>query len=175
MRHFGTHPWPHIQLADVAFSYGQRGPIELCESTGPSLSFLVGYVFFGGFHVTQLFSSIMSACNINTFFKLLCYDYSQIPNKEHHPILRKEVEAAVKALNMGKSAGVNNIPAELVPAGEEAMIDILTLICNKISKTGKWPTTRTQTLVITLPKKCNLQLCQKYRTISLSAILVKSC
>ena len=45
------------------------------------------------------------------------------------------------------------------------MIDILTTICNKIWKTGEWPTTRTQSLVITLPRKGNLQLCQNYRTI----------
>ena len=44
----------------------------------------------------------------------------------------EEVEAAVKALKMGKSAGVDNIPAELVQAEEEAMIDMLTTICNKI-------------------------------------------
>ena len=47
------------------------------------------------------------------------------------------------------------------------MIDILTAICNKIWKTGEWLTTWTQSLVITLPKKGNLQLCQNYRTISL--------
>ena len=66
-----------------------------------------------------------------------------------------------------KSAGMDNIPAELVQAGGEAMIDILTSICNKIWKTGEWPTTWTQSLVITLPKIGNLQLCQNYRTISL--------
>ena len=37
----------------------------------------------------------------------------------------------------------------------------------KIWKTGEWPTTWTQSLVITLPKKGNLQLCQNYRTTSL--------
>ena len=47
------------------------------------------------------------------------------------------------------------------------MIDILTTICNKTWKTGEWPTTWTQSLGITLPKKGNLQLCQNYRTISL--------
>ena len=77
------------------------------------------------------------------------------------------MEAAVKALKMGKSAGVDNIPAELVQAGGEAMFDILTAICNKIWKTGEWPTKWTQSLVITLPKKGNLQLCQNYRTIRL--------
>ena len=94
-------------------------------------------------------------------------DCPQIPDDDHHPILREEVEAAVKALKMGKSAGVDNIPAELVQAGGEAMIDILTAICNKIWKTGEWPTTWTQPLVIRLSKKGNLQLCQNYRTISL--------
>ena len=94
-------------------------------------------------------------------------DCPQIPDEEHHPILRKEVEAVVKALKMGKSASVDNIPAELVQAGGEAMIDILTTICNKIWKTGEYPTTWTKFLVITLPKKGNLQLCQNYRTISL--------
>ena len=88
-------------------------------------------------------------------------DCLQMPAEELHPILREEVESAVKALKMGKSAGVDNIPAELVQAGE-AMIDILTSICNKLWKTGEWPTTWTQSLVITR----NLQLCQNYRTIS---------
>ena len=52
-------------------------------------------------------------------------DCPQISDEEHHPILREEVESAVKALKMGKSAGVDNIPAELVQAGGEAMLDIL--------------------------------------------------
>ena len=49
------------------------------------------------------------------------------------------------------------------------MIDILTSICNKIWKTGEWPTTWAQSIVITLPKKGNLQLCQNHRTISLNS------
>ena len=62
---------------------------------------------------------------------------------------------------------VDNIPAELVQAGGETMIDVLTEICNTIWRTGEWPTPWTQSLIITLPKKGNLQLCQNYRTISL--------
>ena len=79
------------------------------------------------------------------------------------------MEAAIKALTMGESAGVDNthVPAELHQAGGEAMIDILTSVCNKIWKTREWPTTWTQSLVITLTKKGNLQLCQNYRIISL--------
>ena len=47
------------------------------------------------------------------------------------------------------------------------MIDVLTEICNNIWRTGAWPTSWTQSLIITLLKKGNLQLCQNYRTISL--------
>ena len=52
--------------------------------------------------------------------------------EDNHSILRKEVEAAVQSLKKGKSAGVNNIPAELVQAGGEDVITSLRAICNKI-------------------------------------------
>ena len=84
-----------------------------------------------------------------------------------NPILRREVEAAVQSSKEGNSAGVDNIPAELIQAGGEDIITTLTTICNKILQTGEWPTPRTQSLVITLPKKGNLQQCQNYQTISL--------
>ena len=77
------------------------------------------------------------------------------------------MEAAVQSLKKGKSAGVDNIPAELVQAGGEDVITTLTTICDKIWQTGEWPTPWTQSLVITLLKKGNLQQCQNYRTISL--------
>ena len=86
---------------------------------------------------------------------------------DDHAILRRKVEAAAQLLKKEKSAGVDNIPAELVQAGGEDVTTTLTTICNKIWQTGEWPTPWTQSLVITLPKKGNLQQCQNYRTISL--------
>ena len=65
---------------------------------------------------------------------------SQPPEEDPQPILRKTVEIAVASLKKGKSAGVDNIPAELVQAGRETMIDVLTEICNRIWRTGEWPT-----------------------------------
>ena len=88
-------------------------------------------------------------------------------DSDSYDILREEVVTAVKNLKKGKSAGVDNIPGELVQAGGEEMINILHKICNQIWKTGEWPKEWTQSLIITLPKKGNLQLCQNYRTISL--------
>ena len=65
---------------------------------------------------------------------------TQTDTGDDHPILRREVEAAVQLLKKGKSAGVDNIPAELVQAGGEDVITALTTICNKIWQTGEWPT-----------------------------------
>ena len=80
---------------------------------------------------------------------------TQTDTEDDHPILRREVEAAVQSLKKGKSAGVDNISAELVQAGGEDVITALTTICNKIWQTGEWPNPWTQSLVITLPKKGN--------------------
>ena len=94
-------------------------------------------------------------------------DCSQPPEEDLQPVLREEVEIAVASLKKGKSAGGDNIPAELAQAGGETMINVLTEIFNRIWRTGEWSTPWTQSLIITLPKKGNLQLCQNYRTISL--------
>ena len=59
----------------------------------------------------------------------------------------------MQSLKKGKSAGVDNIPAELVQAGEEDVITTLKTIRNKIWQTGEWPTLWTQSLVVTFPKK----------------------
>ena len=74
-------------------------------------------------------------------------------NNGSYPILREEVEAVVESLKKGKSAGVDSIPSELVQAGGETMIDMLLIICNKIWQTREWPTSWTQSLIITLPKE----------------------
>ena len=56
----------------------------------------------------------------------------QTDTEDDHSILRNEVEAAVQSLKKRKSAGVDNIPAELVQAVGEDVITALTTILNKI-------------------------------------------
>ncbi|MEW8547086.1 MAG: hypothetical protein AB2693_26525, partial [Candidatus Thiodiazotropha sp.] len=60
---------------------------------------------------------------------------------------------AVATPKKGKSVGVDNIPVELVQAGVETTIDVLTKFCNKIWRTGEWTTPWTQSLIITLFKR----------------------
>ena len=73
----------------------------------------------------------------------------------------------MQSLKKGKSVAVDYIPVELVPAGGGDVITVLTTNCYKIWQTGEWPTLWTQSLVITLTKKGNLQQYQNYQTISL--------
>ena len=83
------------------------------------------------------------------------------------PTLRAEVEEAVRSLKIGKSPGIDNIPAELWKQGGQESIKVLTHICQKIWETKQWPQKWTQSLVIPIPKKGNSRQCQNYRTISL--------
>ena len=94
---------------------------------------------------------IHEICGDNTIL-----DCSQPPEEDLQPIIREEVEIVIASLKKGKSVGLDNIPAELVQAGGETMIGVLTEICNRIWRTGEWPTPWTQSLIITLPKKGNL-------------------
>ena len=59
------------------------------------------------------------------------------------------------------------MPVELITHGGQSVVEVLHAICNNIWETGQWPTTWTQSIVITIPKKGNLQLCNNYRTINL--------
>ena len=89
-------------------------------------------------------------------------NYLQTDTEGAHPILHREVEAAVQSMKKVKSAGVDKIPAELVQAGGKDVITALMTICYKIWQTGEWLTPWTQSLIIKLPKKGNLQQCQNY-------------
>ena len=98
------------------------------------------------------------------------------PEEEHlQPILREEVEIAVASFKKGKSAGVDNIPAELVHAGGETMIDVLTEICNMIWRTGEWATPWTQSLIITLHKRATYNSARTSEVSASSVIRAKSC
>ena len=70
---------------------------------------------------------------------------------------------------MGKSAGIDNIPAELIKAGGHIVIQILLDICNKIWETGIWPSDWTKSMIISLHKKGSKQKCENYSTISLTS------
>ena len=66
---------------------------------------------------------------------------------ENLPVLREEVEEAVRDPRAEKSPGVDNIPSELLKNGGETTTTVLTVICQKIWETKEWPREWTQSLV----------------------------
>ena len=113
---------------------------------------------------TEYCSELYTFQNKGDTSVLTCHE----PTEEgEFPILRQEVESAIKTLKCGKAAGVDNVPAELITHSGQPAVDVLHAICIKIWETGKWPSTWTKSIIITIPKKGNLQLCNNYRTISL--------
>ena len=55
-------------------------------------------------------------------------------------ICDRSLHVEIASLKKAKSAGVDNIPAELVQAGGEILTGDLTEICYKIWRTEEWPT-----------------------------------
>ena len=89
-------------------------------------------------------------------------DCNQPPEEDLQPILREEVENAEALLKKGKTAGVD-YTGRTCTSWRGDLIDVLIEICNRREWSAPW----IQSLIITLPKKGNLQLCQHYRTVSL--------
>ena len=68
---------------------------------------------------------------------------------------------------MGKSPGIDNVSSELIKEGGPVLTQLLTDLCQKLWSTNKWPDAWTTSLIIPLPKKGDLNNCEKYRTVSL--------
>src|SRR6218665_2464266 len=99
-------------------------------------------------------------------------DYEMEPE-----VMEAEVEWAIKQLKDNKAPGQDGIPIELIKAGEDATIKIITKICNNIWKIGKWPEDWKGSTLIPIFKNGDARSCDNYRTIALishtSKILLK--
>ena len=68
-------------------------------------------------------------------------------------IIKKEVEEAIRRLKNGKTAGVDNIPGEIIRGGGARVTEVLHWLCGQIMITNVWPTQWVQSITIPLPKK----------------------
>ena len=85
-----------------------------------------------------------------------CTNLKKLMEEGEFPILRQEVEMVIKTLKCRKTAGVDNVPAELITHSGQPVVDVHHTICNKIWEMGKWPSTWTKSIIIPIPKKGNL-------------------
>ena len=92
---------------------------------------------------------------------------TRVDDDEDLEPLKSEVEWAIKKLRDRKSPGCDNLPGELIKAGGEGCVDVYHVLCKNIWHRKQWPKDWKRGVFLPLPKKGDLQLCSKYRTISL--------
>ena len=99
-----------------------------------------------------------------------------LPGQEP-PVLKSEVEQAIRLLANNKAPGADGIPIELIKQLGTAGAEVMYSLCQMIWSTGKWPSQWKQSIYIPIFKKGDQKLCTNYRTIALiphaSKILLK--
>ena len=78
-----------------------------------------------------------------------------------------KIEKAMSTLKKGKSAGVDEVPGELITILDVNSKNELLKLSNMIYKNGHWPDNFTRSNMIPLEKKTNTNKCEEHRTISL--------
>ncbi|GFO30293.1 RNA-directed DNA polymerase from mobile element jockey-like [Plakobranchus ocellatus] len=89
------------------------------------------------------------------------------------PIMKEEVDTAIKKVKHGKATGPDNISVELIEALEDFGIGKVTHLLNEIYDTGQIPTDLSKSIFIALPKKPGATECELHRTISLMSHITK--
>ncbi|GFO24183.1 RNA-directed DNA polymerase from mobile element jockey-like [Plakobranchus ocellatus] len=89
------------------------------------------------------------------------------------PIMKEEVETAIKKMKHGKATGPDNISVELIEALENFGIGKVTHLLNEIYDLGQIPTDLSKSMFIALPKKPGATECELHRTISLMSHITK--
>ena len=80
--------------------------------------------------------------------EFLARDFTREPS-----ISESEVIRAMKEVVNGKAPVIDNIPIELFKEGGNALIVMITKICNRIWDTAKWPRQWKQSIYIPITKK----------------------
>ena len=88
-------------------------------------------------------------------------------NDRGPPILKEEVEKAIRKSQTGKAPGDDGITVEMIKLLEDFGLEKLTDLYNQIYSTGTFPEELLKSVYITLPKQPRATECSNYRTISL--------
>ena len=89
------------------------------------------------------------------------------------PIMKSEVEDALRAMKRGKAVGEDGIAIEMIEVMEEWGVEVITRLVNSIYDTGQIPGAMKRSIFVTMPKKAGAIDCDKFRTISITSQLCK--
>ncbi|KAL5503677.1 hypothetical protein EMCRGX_G010665 [Ephydatia muelleri] len=82
----------------------------------------------------------------------------------------EEVRCALSQVKCNRAAGKDGIPAELLIYGGEQALTFLHTICTEVWSSELIPKEWVDSIIVPLPKKGNLQLCDNWRGISLLSV-----
>ena len=85
---------------------------------------------------------------------------------ETAPLL-SELEAAVKQMNLGKAAGLDGVPGELIRNAGPSSMRAQHTLCTQIWESGEWPEIWKSQEFVVIYKTGNSKECSNYRTIAL--------
>ena len=94
-------------------------------------------------------------------------------NNDGPPIIRAEVNEAIRQMKNNKSPGPDKITKEELEALDETGIDTVVKLLNDIYNTGYIPKELGRSIFIALPKKPGAVECEEHRTISLMSHVLK--
>ena len=94
-------------------------------------------------------------------------------NNDGPPIIRAEVNEAIRQMKNNKSPGPDKITKEELEALDETGIDTVVKLLNDIYNTGYIPEELRRSIFIALPKKPGAVECEEHRTISLMSHVLK--
>ena len=98
----------------------------------------------------------------------------QISNDtELSPIMRTEIEYALKGMPLMKAPGPDDISTEMLVAAGERGVTELTNLANMMYREGCFPEQMKTSIFITIPKVNGTAKCEKHRTISLMSHVTK--
>ena len=82
-------------------------------------------------------------------------------------VLEIAVKEALRHISNRKSAGCDGIPIELLKAGGDEAVKVMTGLCNCIWKRKEWPIDWNKSVYVLIYKKGDKKECGNYRTIAL--------
>ncbi len=93
---------------------------------------------------------------------------------EDPPIMKAEVQAALKKIKKGKAKGDDGIAGEMLEALDEYGVDLLTEIARQVYENGERVAQMYKSTFITLPKIPGTLECNKHSTISIMSQITKN-
>lgn len=99
--------------------------------------------------------------------------HNQLRDISTEPPTTAEIQTALLKLGNGKSAGPDDIPAELLKYGAPTLALVLTPVIRNVWITNQIPVEWKEGVVITIPKKGDLSECKNWRGITLLNSIVK--